>query len=144
MGERADGNLVAVSRSGELAVADASGRERERYKIPYGAAINVTDGEQAEGGQVVAKWDPHTHPIITEVGGTARFSGMEDGLSIRRQTDELTGLTSIEVMDPVERPAAGKDLKPAITLYDADGNEKTLANSNQPAHYMLPPKALLS
>jgi len=142
--ERADGNLVAVSRSGELAVADASGRERERYKIPYGAAINVTDGEQAEGGQVVAKWDPHTHPIITEVGGTARFSGMEDGLSIRRQTDELTGLTSIEVMDPAERPAAGKDLKPAITLYDADGNEKTLANSNQPAHYMLPPKALLS
>ncbi|WP_317933549.1 DNA-directed RNA polymerase subunit beta' [Halioxenophilus sp. WMMB6] len=142
--EREDGTLVAVSRSGELAVADANGRERERYKIPYGANISVTEGAEVDGGQVVAKWDPHTHPIITEVGGTARLTGMEDGLSIRRQTDELTGLTSIEVMDPAERPAAGKDLKPAVTLYDADGNEVTLANSNQPAHYMLPAKALLS
>ncbi|GAB2190252.1 DNA-directed RNA polymerase subunit beta' [Sessilibacter sp. MAH1] len=142
--EREDGVLVAASRSGELAVADANGRERERYKIPYGANITVSDGNKVNGGQIVAKWDPHTHPIITEVGGTARFSGMEDGLSIRRQTDDLTGLTSIEVLDPAERPAAGKDLKPAITLYDAQGNEVLLPNSNQPAHYMLPPKALLS
>jgi len=142
--EREDGVLVAVSRSGELAVADANGRERERYKIPYGANITVTEGSEVDGGQVVAKWDPHTHPIITEVGGIVRATGMEDGLSIRRQTDELTGLTSIEVMDPAERPAAGKDLKPAITLYDADGKEMTLANSNQPAHYMLPAKALLN
>ena len=141
---REDGVLVAVSRSGELAVADGSGRERERYKIPYGANISVTDGAEVDGGQVVAKWDPHTHPIITEVGGVVRATGMEDGLSIRRQTDELTGLTSIEVLDPAERPAAGKDLKPAITLYDAEGNEMTLANSNQPAHYLLPPKALLN
>ncbi|BFM05590.1 DNA-directed RNA polymerase subunit beta' [Halioxenophilus aromaticivorans] len=142
--EREDGILVAVSRSGELAVADGSGRERERYKIPYGANITVTDGSDVDGGQVVAKWDPHTHPIITEVGGVVRATGMEDGLSIRRQTDELTGLTSIEVLDPAERPAAGKDLKPAITLYDEEGNEKTLANSNQPAHYLLPAKALLN
>ncbi len=142
--ERQDGVLVATSRSGELAVADSNGRERERYKIPYGANITVSDGAEVKGGQVVAKWDPHTHPIITEVGGTARFSGMEDGLSIRRQTDDLTGLTSIEILDPTERPAAGKDLKPAVTLYDAAGNEVLLANSNQPAHYMLPSKALLS
>jgi DNA-directed RNA polymerase subunit beta' len=142
--DREDGTLIAVSRSGELAVADDSGRERERYKVPYGAAISVNEDAAVDGGQVVAKWDPHTHPIITEVGGTARFSGMEDGLSIRRQTDELTGLSSIEVIDPAERPSAGKDLKPAVTLYDADGNEVTLANSNQPAHYMLPANALLS
>ncbi|GLS24550.1 DNA-directed RNA polymerase subunit beta' [Marinibactrum halimedae] len=140
---RTDGSLVAVSRSGELAVADANGRERERYKLPYGAHISVADGAQVSGGQTVAKWDPHTHPIITEVAGTVKLTGMEDGLSIRRQTDDLTGLTSIEVLDPAERPAAGKDLKPAVTLYDDAGNEITLANSNQPAHYMLPAKALL-
>jgi DNA-directed RNA polymerase subunit beta' len=138
------GHLVAVSRSGELAVADASGRERERYKIPYGAVISVKDGESVKGGQIVAKWDPHTHPIVSEVAGTVAFSGMEDGLSIRRQTDELTGLSSIEVLDPAERPSAGKDLRPAVTLVDEKGKELFLANTNVPAHYMLPAKAILS
>ncbi|WP_045860750.1 DNA-directed RNA polymerase subunit beta' [Teredinibacter purpureus] len=138
------GNLVAVSRSGELAVADPAGRERERYKVPYGAVITVKDSESVEGGAIVAKWDPHTHPIITEVAGIVRMVGMEEGLSIRKQTDELTGLSSIEILDPSERPAAGKDLKPGVTLLDAKGNELTLANSNQPAHYMLPGKAILN
>ena len=142
--ENANNALVAVSRSGELAVADSAGRERERYKIPYGAVISVHDGAEVKGGAVVAKWDPHTHPIVTEVAGKVAFSGMEDGLSIRRQTDDLTGLSSIEIIDPAERPAAGKDLKPAITLVDENGNGLTLANTNVPAHYMLPPKAILS
>ncbi|UZJ44608.1 DNA-directed RNA polymerase subunit beta' [Marinimicrobium sp. C6131] len=139
-----DGHLVAVSRSGELAVADAAGSERERYKIPYGALITVKDGDQVDGGQIIAKWDPHTHPIVSEVAGKVRFSGMEDGLSIRRQTDELTGLSSIEVLDPSERPSAGKDLRPAVTLVDEAGNELIQANSNAPAHYLLPAKAILS
>ncbi|WP_027330682.1 DNA-directed RNA polymerase subunit beta' [Marinimicrobium agarilyticum] len=139
-----DGNLVAVSRSGELAVADAAGSERERYKIPYGALITVKDGDKVDGGQIIAKWDPHTHPIVSEVAGKVRFSGMEDGLSVRRQTDELTGLSSIEVLDPAERPSAGKDLRPAVTLVDEAGNELIQANSNAPAHYMLPAKAILS
>ncbi len=138
------GNLVAVSRSGELAIADSSGRERERYKIPYGALITVKDGEAVKGGQIIAKWDPHTHPIVSEVAGTVAFSGMEDGLSIRRQTDELTGLSSIEILDPAERPSAGKDLRPAVTLVDSKGKELFLANTNVPAHYMLPAKAILS
>ncbi|WP_049724087.1 DNA-directed RNA polymerase subunit beta' [Gilvimarinus polysaccharolyticus] len=138
------GNLVAVSRSGELAVADAAGSERERYKIPYGAVISVKDGEHVDGGQIIAKWDPHTHPIVTEVAGTVNCSGMEDNLSIRRQTDELTGLSSIEVMDPSERPSAGKDMRPAITLTDASGNELCLPNTTMPAHYLLPAHAILS
>ena len=141
---RADGKLVAVSRSGELAVADAAGRERERYKVPYGAVISVKEGDKVEGGTVIAKWDPHTHPIITEVGGKVALTGMEEGLSVRRQTDEFTGLSSTEVMDAGERPAAGKDLKPAVTLVDDKGKEVLLANSNQPAHYMLPAGAILS
>jgi len=141
---RPQGGLVAVSRSGEIAVADSAGRERERYKIPYGAVISVADGDVVDGGSIVAKWDPHTHPIVTEVAGKATFTGMEDGLSIRKKTDDLTGLSSIEVLDPAERPAAGKDLKPAVTLLDKDGNELLLANSRQPAHYLLPAKAILS
>ncbi|MDO3385412.1 DNA-directed RNA polymerase subunit beta' [Gilvimarinus sp. SDUM040013] len=139
-----DGNLVAVSRSGELAVADAQGSERERYKIPYGAVITVKDGEKVDGGQVIAKWDPHTHPIVTEVAGKVNFSGMEDNLSVRRTTDELTGLSSIEVMDPSERPSAGKDMRPAVTLTDANDNELCLPNTTMPAHYMLPASAILS
>ncbi len=141
---RESGDLVAVSRSGEIAVADANGRERERYKIPYGAAISVEDGATVDGGAIVAKWDPHTHPIVTEVKGKVAFSGFEEGLSVRRQTDELTGLSSIEVIDPAERPAAGKDLKPTITLVGENGEELTLANTNVPAHYLLPPKSVLS
>jgi len=135
---------VAVSRSGELAVADVNGRERERYKIPYGASISVSDGESIEAGQIVARWDPHTHPIITEVGGKVAFSGMEEGLSIRRQTDELTGLTHISVIDPNERPAAGKDMRPMVTLLDSDGNEQVFPNSTVPAHYMLPTNAIVT
>jgi DNA-directed RNA polymerase subunit beta' len=142
--EQHNGNLVAVSRSGELAIADQDGRERERYKVPYGAVLTVRDEQVVEAGTVVAKWDPHTHPIITEVAGTVRFVGMEEGISIRHQTDEVTGLSSISVMDPSERPAAGKDLRPAIMLLDEQGNEILLAGSNLPAHYLLPAKAIVS
>src|SRR5690606_34410656 len=135
---------VAVSRSGELAVADANGRERERYKIPYGAIITIKDGDAVAAGQVVAKWDPHTHPIITEVAGTVAFSGMEEGLSIKRQTDELTGLTNIAVLDPNERPAAGKDMKPMVTLRDENGKELYFQNSTVPAPHMLPSNAIIT
>ena len=142
--ERVDGDLVAVSRSGELSVLDVRGRERERYKLPYGALLKVKDNEEVTKGSVVASWDPHTHPIITEVAGTAKFSGMEEGITITRQTDELTGLSSISVMDAGERPAAGKDIRPTITLVDGKGKELCLANTNVPAHYFLPPDSQVS
>ncbi len=142
--ERKDGNLVAVSRSGQLAVADEFGRERERYKLPYGAVLSVKDGDAIEAGAIVAKWDPHTHPIVTEVAGKVKFFGMEDGITIKKQTDEITGLSSIEVMDPKDRPSAGKDLRPAIQLVDENGNELMMANTNIPAQYFLPANSLLS
>jgi DNA-directed RNA polymerase subunit beta' len=95
-----DGTLVAVSRSGELSILDKVGRERERYKLPYGAIIKVVnDDDHGDRRQIVATWDPHTHPIITEVAGTVKFSGMDEGITVKRQTDELTGLSSIEVME---------------------------------------------
>ena len=142
--ERTSGELVAVSRSGEIAVADDHGRERERYKLPYGAVISVADGEPVEAGQTIAQWDPHTHPIVTEVEGTVEFQEMEERLSIHRQTDELTGLNKIEVLDPKDRPSAGKDLRPAVQLLDEDRNRVLLPGSDVPAHYLLPSGAILN
>lgn len=142
--ERADGHLVITARSGALAIADETGRERERYKLPYGCVLSVKEGDKVEGGATVAKWDPHTHPIITEVAGRVHFSGMEEGLSIRTTSDDITGLSSITVLDPNERSAAGKEMKPAVTLVDAAGKEMNLPNTTSPAHYTLPAKAILS
>ena len=103
-----EGNLVVVSRSGELIVNDEAGREREKYKLPYGALVTLADDRKVESGQVVATWDPHTHPIISEVEGKVKFTSMEEGLTVRRQTDEITGLSSLTVIDPAERPSAAK------------------------------------
>ncbi|MFT0213648.1 DNA-directed RNA polymerase subunit beta' [Pseudomonas sp. F1_0610] len=139
-----DNKLVAVSRSGELAIADEFGRERERYKLPYGAVISVHEGDAVAPGEIVAKWDPHTHPIVTETTGTVRFVGMEDGITIKRQTDELTGLNHIEVLDPKDRPAAGKDIRPAIKLVDAKGNDLLLPGTDVTAQYFLPSHALVN
>jgi len=140
--QQANGNFVAVSRSGEIGVADDRGRERERYKLPYGAVISVKDNAVVKGGQIVANWDPHTHPIITEMAGRAKFIDMEDGVTVRHQTDELTGLTNIEIMDPKDRPAAGKDLRPAVRLFDAKGNPVKVEGTDQPVNYFLPPLAI--
>ncbi len=142
--ERADGALVAVSRSGELAIADDFGRERERYRLPYGAVISVKEGDKVEPGAVVAKWDPHTHPIVTEMDGTVAFVGMEEGITIKRQTDELTGLTNIEVLDIKDRPSSGKDIRPAVKLIDANGRDLLLPGTDVPAQYFLPPNALVN
>jgi len=142
--QHANGNLVAVSRSGEIGVADNRGRERERYKLPYGAVITVKDGQEVKGGQIVANWDPHTHPIVTEVAGRVKFAHMDEGITVRHQTDELTGLTNIEIIDPKDRPAAGKDLRPAIALTDANGNQLRLEGSDQPVLYFLPALAITS
>ncbi|MCR9280031.1 MAG: DNA-directed RNA polymerase subunit beta' [Pseudomonadaceae bacterium] len=142
--ERASGELVAVSRSGEVAIADEHGRERERYKLPYGAIITVDEDEAVDAGAVIAQWDPHTHPIITEVRGVVRFQDMEDGLSINRQTDELTGLTNITVLDAKDRSTAGKDLRPGLRLVDKKGDDVMLAGTDVPAHYFLPAGAILS
>jgi DNA-directed RNA polymerase subunit beta' len=141
---KGDGTYIASSRSGEIALADENGRERERYKLPYGAIISVKDHAEVEAGQVVARWDPHTHPIITEVAGFVRFSAMEDDITVRQKMDEETGLRSVEIIDPAERPAAGKDLRPAITLVDEKGEGLNIAGTNVPAHYFLPAKAILT
>jgi DNA-directed RNA polymerase subunit beta' len=137
------GKFIAVSRSGELAVVDAHGRERERYKLPYGAELSVSDGSKISAGQVVANWDPHSHPVITEVAGRIKFADLVDGVTMNRQTDELTGLTSIVIIDPKQR-SGGKELKPMIKLVDEKGDDLYLAGTNLPAQYFLPPDAIIN
>jgi len=136
------GHLVAVSRSGELGVVDDFGRERERYKIPYGAMISVKENATVNSGQVVATWDPHTHPVITEVAGFVKFQDFVDGLTVTSQVDEVTGLSSTVVLDTKQR--GGKDLRATIKLVNAKGKEVTFANTEIPAVYTLPPGALVS
>ena len=142
--QKKNGDYVAVSRSGEVAVADETGRERERYKIPYGAVLKKGIDDPVVAGEIVANWDPHTHPIVTEVAGKVLFDNMDQGITIRRQTDELTGLSSISVIDPKDRPTAGKDTRPAVRLVDDEGNALLLAGTDVPAHYFLEANAILS
>ena len=141
--EHQNGNLVAVSRSGEITVVDEVGRERERYKIPYGANILLTDGAPVEGGQMVANWDPHTHPVITEVAGKIEFVEFVEGVSIQSQVDEVTGLASLMIMDPKQRPQAGKDMRPMVKLIDDKGNDLNIVGTDIPAHYYLPAGAVV-
>jgi len=138
------GHWVAVSRSGELGVIDEFGRERERYKIPYGATITISDGKTVEAGQILATWDPHTHPVVTEVAGFIKFQDFIDGMTVSSQVDDVTGLSSTVVMDPKQRSSAGKDLRPVVRLVNAKGKEVTFANTEIPAVYSLPAGAIVS
>jgi DNA-directed RNA polymerase subunit beta' len=138
------GYLVAVSRSGEISVINELGRERERYKVPYGATITVADGNEVKQGQIVATWDPHTHPVVTEVAGKIKFQDFVDGVTVTEQVDEFTGLTSIVVLDPKSRGGMGKDLRPVARLVGDDGEDICFANTEIPAVYALPAGAIIS
>ena len=142
--QHANGNLVAVSRSGELSVLDLTGRERERYKLPYGAVISVKDGASIKAGQQVANWDPHNHPIVSEVAGFVRFVDFVDGVTVIEKIDELTGLASREITDPKRRGSAGKDLRPIVRIIDAKGNDLTIPGTDLPAQYLLPPRSIVN
>ena len=138
------GYLVAVSRSGEISITNDQGRERERYKVPYGATITISDDADVKQGQVVANWDPHTHPVVTEVAGKLKFDDFMDGITVSEQVDEFTGLTSIVVMDPKSRGGTGKDLRPVARLVDDEGVDICFANTDIPAVYALPAGAIIS
>ena len=142
--EHKSGNVVAVSRSGEITVVDAHGRDRERYKLPYGAVISVQDGAEVNPGRIVATWDPHTHPIITEVAGRVKFFDFIEGVTVQRQVDEVTGLSSLVVTDPKQRGGAAKDLRPIVKLVDAKGKDLLLVGTEIPASYFLPGGAIVS
>ncbi len=132
-----NGHLVTTSRSGQLIVHDENGRERECYKVPYGAILTVKDGESVAGGTIVAQWDPHTHPIISEIEGTVKFVDMVDGLTVSTQTDEMTGLSSVVVTQAKARSNTGKDLRATLKLVDENGDDLKLPGGVI-AQYFLP------
>jgi DNA-directed RNA polymerase subunit beta' len=139
-----DKQVVITSRSSELTVIDELGREKERYKVPYGSVLTKGDGDAIDAGETVANWDPHTHPIITEVAGKIKFVDLIDGLTMTRQTDELTGLSSIVVTDAGQRSSAGKEMRPMVKLVDAAGNDVMIAGTEIPAQYFLPGNAIVN
>ena len=134
---------VVISRSGELGILDDSGREKERYKIPYGAVITINDEEKVEMGQTTVSWDPYTTPIITETAGIVKFVDFVEGVSMEKVTDDLTGITSITINDQTST-SFDKNLKPMVKLVDKKGMDLNITNSSLPAHYILPSRSNVS
>ena len=131
----ARGELVVIARSGEIIITEENGRERERHKVPYGATLAVTEGTKIKAGQNLANWDPHTRPIVTEYAGEVRFENIEEGVTVAKQIDETTGLSSLVVIDPKRRgTAASKGLRPAVKLIDAKGKDIKQSNSDTPVN----------
>jgi len=126
------GELVAISRNGEVMIHDEANRERERHKVPYGALLTVQDGQTVKPGHVLANWDPHTRPIITEYAGRIKFENVEEGVTVAKQIDDVTGLSTLVVVDPKRRGSAqAKGLRPQVKLLDANSQEIKLAGSDQ-------------
>ena len=115
------GELVVISRSGEIVISE-NGRERERHKVPYGAVLTVKPDEAIKAGKILANWDPLTRPIITEYAGQVRFENVEEGLTVAKQVDEVTGLSTLVVIDPKRRGSA-KVVRPQVKLIDANNQE---------------------
>ena len=124
-------------------MVDDYGRERERYKIPYGAVLSVKEGDKVNAGDIIVVWDPHTHPVITEVDGVVEMFHFVDGVTVQKQSDEVTGLSALVVTDPKQRGSAGKELRPMVKLIDTSGNTIYLPGTEIPAQYFLPTGAIV-
>ena len=136
----AHGDLVAMSRNVVLTVL-VDGKDRESHKVPYGARLRIKDGAEVKRGQRLAEWDPYTTPIITEVGGAVRFEDLADGLSVKEETDEATGITQRVVSDWRASPR-GSDLRPALGVIKGETYAKLASGAD--ARYLLPVGAILS
>ena len=134
--------LVVISRSGEIVIHDEHGRERERHKVPYGAVLSVKADQQVKAGAILANWDPLTRPIITEFAGQAKFENVEEGLTVAKQVDEVTGLSTLVVIDPKRRGAA-KVVRPQVKLVDAQGQEVKIPGTDHSVTIGFPIGALV-
>jgi len=127
----AKGEMVVIARSGEVMIHDDNGRERERHKVPYGATMLVRDGEVVKAGKVLATWDATSRPIITEYAGRVKFENVEEGVTVAKQVDEVTGLSTLVVIDPKRRSGmAAKGVRPQVKLMNERGEEVKLAGSD--------------
>jgi DNA-directed RNA polymerase subunit beta' len=134
--------LVVISRSGEIVIHDEHGRERERHKVPYGSVLAVKADQVVKAGLILANWDPLTRPIITEFAGKAHFENVEEGLTVARQVDEVTGLSTLVVIDPKRRGSA-KVIRPQVKLIDASGNEVKIPGTDHSVTIGFPVGALV-
>jgi len=139
-----DKNLVALSRSGEISITNNHGKEKERYKVPYGTVITVKEGRKVKSGQVIATWDPHTHPVIAEAAGVIIFEDFIDGVTVTEQIDELTGISSIIIMDSKKQFGTSKVLRPRAKLEKANGKPVLFSGTKTPIAYAFPSGAIIS
>ena len=135
---------VVVSRNAMCSISDINGKIVEQYKVPYGAVLEVGDATDLEDGVKVASWDPYTRPIISETSGKVKFSDIEDGVTVREQLDQLTGLSSIEIIEVADRTSAGRDMIPTIEIVDSKGKPVLVGEFKQPAVYPLPAGGLVN
>ena len=140
----AKGEPVVISRSGEVLILDDNGRERERHKVPYGATLSMVDGQTVKAGAILATWDPLTRPIITEYAGKVRFDNVEEGVTVAKQIDDVTGLSTLVVIDAKRRSATTKGVRPQMRLLDAAGDEVKIVNTDHPVNISFPVGALIT
>ncbi|WP_043702124.1 DNA-directed RNA polymerase subunit beta' [Tepidimonas taiwanensis] len=138
----AKGEQVVIARSGEIVIHDDNGRERERHKVPYGATLLVKADQRVSAGTVLANWDPLTRPIITEFAGVVKFENVEEGLTVAKQVDEVTGLSTLVVIDP-KRRGATKVVRPQVKLIDAEGKEVKIPGTDHAVTVTFPVGALI-
>ncbi|QJC30503.1 DNA-directed RNA polymerase subunit beta' [Enterobacteriaceae endosymbiont of Neohaemonia nigricornis] len=138
------GKLIITTRNVMLKIINSMGKTIENYKIPYGATVTKQHGMQVNSGEIVAYWDPHTMPIISEVTGIVKFCNMLEGQNIIKQTDDLTGLSSIVILDSSERTSISKDYRPMLKIIDDQNNDIIIPGTDMPAHYFLPGKAIIN
>ena len=125
------GEPVAISRNGEVLIVDDNQRERERHKVPYGATLAVMDGQVVKAGTALANWDPHTRPIITEYAGRVKFENVEEGVTVAKQIDDVTGLSTLIVIDGKRRGSTQtKGLRPQVRLISAEGQDVKVAGTD--------------
>ena len=139
-----DKNLVAVSRSGEIIISDQYGKERERYKVPYGAIITIKDGQKVKAGDLISTWDPHTHPIVAEAAGIIKFEDFVDGVTVTEQIDEVTGLSNIMIMDSKKQTSTTSVIRPKAALVNGRGKPITFTKTETPIIYIFPAGAIIS
>ena len=138
-----EGKQVVVSRQSELVVIDDFGSVKESHKLPYGSVLEVKEGDDVKVGQTVARWDPHTHPIISEVHGFIKFLDIIEGVTVDKKEDEALGISSIEVRELAARPSQGKEKRPSVKIVDANGDDVMVPGTTVPANYMLQGKAIV-
>ena len=135
---------VVVSRNAMCSISDANGKIIEQYKVPYGATLEVANSTDLEEGIRIASWDPYTRPIISETSGKVKFIDIQDGITVREQLDELTGLSSVEIIEVADRTSAGRDMSPTIEIVDSKGKPVLIGEFKQPAVYPLPAGGLVN